>query len=36
VEIEIQIFDMQNYFKAEIDKESPAHHDHYKKRQVLD
>lgn len=36
VEIEIQIFDVNNYFKAEVDTESPAHHDHYKKRQILD
>lgn len=31
--IEIQIFDIQNYMKAEIDTESLAHHDHYKDRQ---
>lgn len=36
IEIEIQIFDIQNYFKAEVDEESPAYHWHYKKRQVLD
>lgn len=36
IEIEIQIFDTKNYFKAEIDESSPAHHIHYKKRQVLD
>lgn len=36
IEIEIQIFDIQNYFKAEVDEESPAYHGHYKKRQVLD
>jgi len=36
IEVEIQIFDLQNYFKAEVDEESEAYHWHYKKRQVLD
>ena len=36
IEIEIQIFDFQNYMKAEIDEEHPAHHNHYKKKQIID
>lgn len=35
ITIEIQIFNKNNYMKAEIDKSSPAHHDHYKARQIL-
>lgn len=33
LEIEVQIFDMQNYIKAEIDEKSPAFHWDYKDRQ---
>ncbi len=35
IEIEIQVFDVQNYMKAEVDKNSPAHHEHYKNRQII-
>jgi hypothetical protein len=33
MEVEIQIFDKENYIKAEIDEESPAYHGKYKDSQ---
>ncbi len=36
MEVEIQIFDKENYIKAEIDKESPAYHWNYKKLQSIE
>ena len=36
IEVEIQIFDIHNYMKAEVDESSPAHHNYYKDRQVVD
>lgn len=36
IEVEIQIFDMENYMKAEIDKNSPAYHWKYKMRQLTE
>ncbi|MDD4151294.1 MAG: hypothetical protein PHR68_01650 [Candidatus Gracilibacteria bacterium] len=36
IEVEIQIFDMENYMKAEIDKNSPAYHGKYKMRQLTE
>jgi len=36
IEVEIQIFDIHNYMKAEVDENSPAHHNYYKDRQVVD
>ena len=35
IESEIQIFDIENYLKAEIDKTSPAYHWDYKERQQI-
>lgn len=35
IEMELQFFDMQNFMKAEIDKESLAHHSHYKGKQEI-
>ncbi|MCD5382819.1 hypothetical protein LR002_01725 [Candidatus Gracilibacteria bacterium] len=35
IESEIQIFDIENYLKAEIDKTSPAYHGDYKERQQI-
>lgn len=35
LEMEVQIFDMQNYIKAEVDEESPAFHWDYKERKQI-
>lgn len=36
IEVEIQIFDMNNYLKAEIDEKSKAYHGKYKMRQLTE
>lgn len=35
IEIEVQIFDLQNYIKAEVDENHPAYHETYKKYQRI-
>lgn len=36
IEVEIQIFDTENYMKAEIDEDSPAYHGKYRMRQLAE